>query len=351
MENLDTEKLGIKKTGPVKTVTVLGAGAWGTALSNLLAENGQDVILWCYEQDVVKDITLTGINNNFLSGVKLDTKIRPTSDMQVAIKSSEFIFEAIPVKYMRSVLTLAKPYVTKEHKFIVTSKGIEQDTAMLPSQIVCDIFGVQTTVSALGGPNFAKDLSARDFTATVVASKDIDTANQIAQMLACSYFKPYLSDDINGVQIGGAAKNIFALTIGMAHGLGYGENTIAFLITRCFIELSILSQYFGGRQETVYGLAGFGDLFLTCSSAVSKNFKIGRLLGQGIPLNELSKKYAAMPEGIYTIQTVKKLVDQNGLNLPVCLATYDVIFQGLSFKNILNHAVEQGIDREQCEQS
>ncbi|MFA6535013.1 MAG: NAD(P)H-dependent glycerol-3-phosphate dehydrogenase, partial [Candidatus Babeliales bacterium] len=271
-----------------KIVTVLGAGAWGTAISNLLAENGYDVILWCHESNVVKDIELTRINKDFLPGVSLHSKIRPTCDIQVAMQSSEFIFEAIPVKHIRSVFNLAKAYATKNHKFIVTSKGIEQNTVMLASQIVSDIFGAHTQVVALGGPNFAKDIAARTVTATVVASNDVEVATQVAQMLGNGYFKAYISSDIIGVQVGGAIKNIFALTIGMAHGLGYGENTIAFLMTRCLFELGILSKYFGGRQDTIYGLSGFGDLFLTCSSSVSKNFKFGKLLGQGMSLNELS---------------------------------------------------------------
>ncbi len=329
-----------------KIVTVLGSGAWGTALSHLLAENGYDVILWCNESNVVKDITLTGINKDFLPGVKLNSKIRPTNDLQAAIQSSEFIFEAIPVKYIRTVFTSAKTYVTQNHKFIVSSKGIEQDTSMLASQVVCDILGADTQVVAFGGPNFAKDIAAKTVTATVVASNDVQIATQIAQTLSNNYFKSYISSDINGVQVGGAIKNIFALTIGMAHGLGYSENTIAFLMTRCLFELSVLTKHFGGRQETVYGLSGFGDLFLTCSSSVSKNFKFGRLFGQGIPLTELSSQYAAIPEGVNTLQAIKKLVDHNNLNLPICMGTYDVIFQGMAFKNIINRVIAQPLNHE-----
>ncbi|KKQ12075.1 MAG: Glycerol-3-phosphate dehydrogenase [NAD(P)+] [candidate division TM6 bacterium GW2011_GWF2_36_6] len=329
-----------------KIVTVLGAGAWGTAISNLLAENGYDVILWCHESNVVKDIELTRINKDFLPGVSLHSKIRPTCDIQVAMQSSEFIFEAIPVKHIRSVFNLAKAYATKNHKFIVTSKGIEQNTVMLASQIVSDIFGAHTQVVALGGPNFAKDIAARTVTATVVASNDVEVATQVAQMLGNGYFKAYISSDIIGVQVGGAIKNIFALTIGMAHGLGYGENTIAFLMTRCLFELGILSKYFGGRQDTIYGLSGFGDLFLTCSSSVSKNFKFGKLLGQGMSLNELSNKYASIPEGINTVQAIKKLIDTNNLNLPVCLRTYDILFEGKAFKCLLDSIISQPIDYE-----
>ncbi|MFH1254369.1 MAG: NAD(P)H-dependent glycerol-3-phosphate dehydrogenase [bacterium] len=329
-----------------KTVTVLGAGAWGTALSNLLAEDGYDVILWCYESNVVKDIESTRINKAFLPGVNLHSKISPTCDIQVAVQSSEFIFEAIPVKHIRNILNLTKSYVTKNHKFIVTSKGIEQDTVMLASQIVNDIFGAQTQVVALGGPNFAKDLAAKTITATVVASNDMQIATQVAQMLSNGYFKAYISSDIIGVQVGGAIKNIFALTIGMAHGLGYSENTIAFLMTRCLFELGFLSKYFGGRQDTIYGLSGFGDLFLTCSSSVSKNFKLGRLLGQGMSLNELTNKYASLPEGVNTVQAIKKLIDKNNMDLPVCLKTYDILFEGKAFKCLLDSIISQPIDCE-----
>lgn len=329
-----------------KTVTVLGAGAWGTALSTLLANNGYDVVIWCYEVDVVKEIQENHTNNFFLPNVQLSEKICPTTDLQTAFESSEYIFEAIPVKHMRSVFKLARPYVSKKHKFIVTSKGIEQETNMLPSGILSDIFGFESKIVSLGGPNFAKDLAEKALTGTVVASKDIDIAKHVAQMLGSTYFKPYVSDDINGVQVGGAVKNIFALTIGMAHGLGYGENTIAFLMTRCLFELGVLSKYFGGRQDTIYGLSGFGDLFLTCGSSVSKNFKFGRLLGQGASLNELTSQYASLPEGVNTVQAVKKLIDQNNLNLPVCLGTYQVIFDGIAFKNILNKVITQPLAQE-----
>lgn len=329
-----------------KIITVLGAGAWGTALSNLLAENGYDVILWCHESNVVKDIELTRINKNFLPGVSLHSKIRPTCDIQVAMQSSEFIFEAIPVKYIRTILALAKPYVSSNHKFIVTSKGIEQETNMLPSQIVCDVFGIDSKVLSIAGPNFAKDLAAKKLTACVIASKDVEIAGLVCNILKNTYFKPYISNDINGVQVGGAIKNVFALAIGIAHSLDSGENTIAFLMTRCLVEMVYWVKYFGGKQETAYGLSGFGDLFLTCSSTVSKNFKFGRMLGQGLSLNELSKQFAAVPEGVNTLQTIKRIIDSEKLNLPVCLGTYDIVFEGKSFKNLLDRIINQPLDNE-----
>lgn len=329
-----------------KIVSVLGAGAWGTALSILLADNGYDVILWCYEPDVAKEIQSKHTNNCFLPQVKLSEKIRSTLDIQVAFESSEYIFEAIPVKHIRSILNLAKSYVSKDHKFIVTSKGIEQETNMLPSQILCDVFGFDSKVVSIGGPNFAKDLAAKQMTASVVASKDIELASKISKILENNYFKPYMSTDLNGVQVGGAIKNIFALTTGIAHSVGCGENAIAFLMTRCLVEMVHLTKYFGGMSETVYGLSGFGDLFLTCSSTVSKNFKFGRMLGQGCSLNELSKQYTSVPEGVNTLQTIKHLIDMKGLNLPVCLGTYEVVFEGKAFKNLLDRMVRQPLNGE-----
>lgn len=329
-----------------KIVTVLGAGAWGTALSNLLADNGYDVVLWCHESNVVKDIESTRVNKDFLPGVSLHPKIIPTCDIQVAMQSSEFIFEAIPVKYIRAILALAKPYVSQNHKFIVTSKGIEQETNMLPSQILCDIFGAGSKVASIAGPNFAKDLVAKKLTACVVASKDTEFASLICTILKNNYFKPYVSSDINGVQVGGAIKNVFALAIGIAHSLDSGENTIAFLMTRCLVEMLYWVKYFGGNQETAYGLSGFGDLFLTCSSTVSKNFKFGRMLGQGHSLNELSNQFAAVPEGVNTLQTIKRIIDSEKLNLPVCLGTYEMVFEGKSFKYLLDGIINQPLDNE-----
>ncbi len=329
-----------------KTVSVLGAGAWGTALSVLLADNGYDVVLWCYEPTVVKEIESNYTNNNFLPNIKLSEKIRPTLDLQVAFESSQYLFEAIPVKHIRSVLDLAKPYVLKNHKFIVTSKGIEQETVMLPSQIVCDVFGLNSQVVSVGGPNFAKNLAAKMLTACVVASKDVELANQVSKALKNDYFKPYISSDIIGVQVGGALKNVFALAAGIAHSLECSENTIAFLMTRCLLEMAQWVRYFNGRQETAYGLSGFGDLFLTCSSTVSKNFKFGRMLGQGYSLNELSQQFAAIPEGVNTLQTIKKIIDAKGLNLPVCLGTYEIVFEGKSFKLLLDRIAQQPLNGE-----
>ena len=329
-----------------KIVTVLGAGAWGTALSNLLADNGYDVVLWCYELNVVKEIESNRTNNSFLPNVKLSEKIMPTLDLQIAFESSEYVFEAIPVKHIRSILDLAKSYVSKNHKFIVTSKGIEQETNMLPSQILCDIFGAGSKVASIAGPNFAKDLVAKKLTACVVASKDAEFASLICTILKNNYFKPYISSDINGVQVGGAIKNVFALAIGIAHSLDSGENTIAFLMTRCLVEMLYWVKYFGGNQETAYGLSGFGDLFLTCSSTVSKNFKFGRMLGQGHSLNELSNQFAAVPEGVNTLQTIKRIIDSEKLNLPVCLGTYDMVFEGKSFKYLLDGIINQPLDNE-----
>jgi glycerol-3-phosphate dehydrogenase (NAD(P)+) len=335
----------MSKIAPVQTVSVLGAGAWGTALSSLLADNGYDVVLWCYEPEVVKEIE-SKRTNHFLPNIKLSEKIRPTSDIRVALESSEYVFEAIPVKYIRSILDLTRPYVSKNHKFIVTSKGIEQETNMLPSQIVCDVFGPNSQVISIGGPNFAKDLAAKKLTACVVASKDVELSNQVSKILKNTYFKPYISSDVDGVQVGGALKNVFALAIGIAHSLEYGENTIAFLMTRCLVEMVHWTKYFGGKPETVYGLSGFGDLFLTCSSTVSKNFKFGRMLGQGKSLNELSKEFVVVPEGINTLQTIKKIIDAKQLNLPVCLGTYDVVFEGKAFKLLLDRIVQQPLNGE-----
>lgn len=329
-----------------KIVSVLGAGAWGTALSSLLADNGYEVILWCYEPGVVNEIESSHTNNCFLPNVKLSEKIRPTLDLQVAFESSEYIFEAIPVKHIRSILDLARPYASKNHKFIVTSKGIEQETNMLPNQILCDVFGIDSKVVSIAGPNFAKDLVSKKLSACVVASKDIELSGSVCAILKNTYFKPYLSDDINGVQVGGAIKNVFALTVGIAHSIECGENTIAFLMTRCLVEMVHWVKYFGGRQETVYGLSGFGDLFLTCSSTVSKNFKFGRMLGQGHSLNELSKQFAAIPEGVNTLQTIKKIIDIKKLNLPVCLGTYDVVFEGKAFKCLLDRVLQQPLNGE-----
>jgi glycerol-3-phosphate dehydrogenase (NAD(P)+) len=316
-------------------VTILGAGAWGTAIAHHLSQNDVASMLWCFEPEVAKEIEIQKTNSRYLPDVKLQANVKATTDLSVALNFSEFIVEAVPVKHLRSTLCTAKQHILPNHKWIMTSKGIENNTFMLPSEILQDVLGYQPNVAALSGPNFAKELIQKSITASVVACKDEALAKQISSIFENDFFKTYTCDDLKGVQAGGALKNIYALTLGILHGLDYSENTIAFVFTKCLEEMTHACIQMGGQSQTMYGLAGLGDLFLTGNSALSKNFKCGKMLGQGIGLDDVSKKFSVLPEGISSLKSLLNFSQKFGVNLPICQTTHDFIFEGKSIKNLL----------------
>lgn len=327
------------------TITVLGGGSWGTAVATVLAHNGHKVILWCHEPEVVSDINNKRINTKFLSNVTLHENIVATAHIQEAVNASSWIFEAIPVKYVRSVLSQAKNVVASNHKVVVLSKGIEADSLLFPVDIVKDVWNIvpKDAIAVLGGPNFANELAEKVPTATIIAASSPALTQEIARLVQTDYFQPYQSIDIVGVEVGGAFKNVIALAMGIAHGVGYKNNTIAYLFCQGVSEVSKLAQALGGKAETIYGLAGFGDMFLCSLDSLSKNFKIGKVLGQGYPLCDLAAQYPIIPEGINTLQSLKRLIKKYNLQLPLCQTTYEFVFEGTCFKRILLRLMEGGM--------
>jgi glycerol-3-phosphate dehydrogenase (NAD(P)+) len=309
-----------------KTVTILGAGAWGTSLATLFAHNGFNVVMWCYEESVAAEITTAHTNTTYFAGFKLLPTITATNDIAYALAQSDWIIEVIPVAFMRSVLERVKHLVTPKQVWIIASKGIEQNTMKLPSQILDDIYGPTVNKVVLAGPNFAQELAACVPTATVLASSDEMIARKLGIMLAGDYFKPYVNSDVIGVQVGGAFKNVLALAVGIAKGLNMQENTIAYLLTRGLHEMGVITNFYKGKHETVYGLSGLGDMILTCTGTLSKNLNVGRLLGQGTTLEQIKAAGGTLPEGLNTVQSVHQLMQRHNLDLPLCRNTYEFIF-------------------------
>jgi glycerol-3-phosphate dehydrogenase (NAD(P)+) len=319
-----------------KRATVLGAGAWGTAISNLLAENGCDVTLWSYEPELTTEINNQKTNSRYLPDLKLAHNIIATSDIGQAFNFSSIIVEAIPVKHFRNVLDLAKPHISKNHSWVMTSKGFELETFLLPSEVLESTLEFQPQIAALSGPNFARELIKKSISASVLASQNNDFAKQVAAIFENDFLKIYFSQDLKGVQAGGALKNVYALTLGIMRGQEYSENTIAFIFTKSLEEMTKVAIQIGGSKETIYSLAGLGDLFLTGNCAMSKNFKCGKMLGQGIALADIGKKFEVLPEGINTIKSLVLFAQKHNSNLPICSGTYDFIFEGKSIKSMLH---------------
>jgi glycerol-3-phosphate dehydrogenase (NAD(P)+) len=316
-------------------VTVLGDGAWGTAVARLLVEKGYQVTLWCHNEEVAHALCTTGYNMHYLPHF-LCEGIHVTTSLQEALTDARWVFEAIPVAYMRSVLEQAQPYYSSGQIWVVLSKGIEQDTLLLPSFIIQDVFKTLVPTVIVSGPSYAHDLADKKPTGVVVAASNHALANSCAQMIATEYLTTERSSDMVGVQLCAALKNIIALGIGMLDGAGYTDNTKALLLTRGIQEIEYLVKKLGGESKTVYGLAGIGDLVLTALGSLSKNGAVGKQLGSGQSLEDVIRsRYGVMPEGINTVVAVQQLAHKHALELPVCTALHDVIIRGAPLSDLI----------------
>jgi len=329
----------------MKHVCMIGEGAWGTAMSTVLAANGHKVRLWCHDAQVCADMSKTRCAAG-LPDVTLSDLIHPTIDLEAAVCDADWIFEAIPVKFLRGTLEKIKPFFKGNQRWVVLSKGIEQETLLLPGQILEDVFGVEIKMAVVAGPSYAKDVAMQRITAVSLASSDAMIAREVQELLANDYFRPYITSDVIGVQAGTALKNVIALGVGMLRGAGYGDNTQAFLFTRGLHELRMLVRQLGGNEETVFGLAGVGDLVLTAMGSLSRNAEVGIRLGEGQTLEQILQETGYTPEGINTVQSVHQMMERGGMELPICRGIYDVVFNVLPIKDMLQRLMDMPLESE-----
>lgn len=332
----------------MKTVGIIGAGAWGTAVATLLAENGYRVTLWSHEIDVANTINSTKINAKYLPGIILSDHIQAVTDLTQATCGSQWIFLAVPVKFLRSVLESARHCYSEDQVWVVLSKGIEQKTLMLPTQIIDDVFGTSAKKAVFSGPSFAIELAKKQITAVTLAATDCTIGLELQKILANKYFRPYISLDIIGAQVGGALKNVLTLGVGMLDGAGYSDNVKAFLITRGLHEIVQLTTFWGGRAQTMYGLSGVGDLVLTSMGQSSKNLAVGKRLGRGETMSIIAQEMNTLPEGINTVQSVYELIQAKKLDLPICQGLYHVIFNDKNIHEFLAELMARPLEAE-CE--
>tara|TARA_B100000902_G_scaffold399777_1_gene472474 strand:- start:3335 stop:4333 length:999 start_codon:yes stop_codon:yes gene_type:complete len=319
-------------------IGVIGAGAWGTALANILAQK-QDVRLWAKEKSVCENIKKHRENKRFLPKIKLSKKINCTTEIN-NVSACEILFLVIPVQYLSGVLSKLKNSLNEKTIFVCCSKGLEMNSLKLPSQIVSSIFP-KNKIAIISGPNFAAEIAKGLPAATTVASKHDEIAKKIATLIKSPTLRPYLSNDIIGSQIAGALKNIYAIASGIVVGKKYGENAVASIISRSFAEITTVAKSMNAKKSTLAGLSGMGDLFLTCSSRESRNFSLGIDLAKGKTLNEIIQKKFSIAEGAFTVRALKKLADREKLNLPINEAVYRVLYR----KKNIDHAIQELLNR------
>lgn len=308
-------------------VGVLGAGAWGTALASLLSHNGHDVLLWAHEQSVVQGITDTHQNRRYLPGIILSDNVQATQSVSEFMQHADVCFIAVPVAFLRDVLQQCTQRILSNMSFVVTCKGIEQQTLLLPTQIIAQVCAQRVQTAVVSGPSFAYDLAHKQITGLVVAAQQHAVAQFIAQFLQNDYCKTSLSSDVTGVQLAGALKNVLALGVGILDGAGYTDNTKAYFFTQVLQEIVQLGVALGAQVETFYTLAGVGDMVLTAMGKLSKNLAVGRSLGKGESLDAILQRTGFVPEGINTVHSLNQLMKKQQIDMPRCRALYQVIFK------------------------
>lgn len=330
----------------MKALGVIGEGAWGSALANLCADNGFTVYLWCHDP-IVKQLILNHRSNpRYLSGAAMHQSIIPTTELCDLFSQSTWIIEAIPVRYLRSVLEECKQYASYEHRWVITSKGIENDTLQFPADIIDDVLGYAAKKMVLVGPSFAKEVVQKLITAVSIAAPTLEEGVELQRMLANRYFRPYVHTDLIGAQVGAAVKNVIALGIGMLDGAGYADNTKAFFLTRGLYEAMQLSVMLGGKAETIYGLSGVGDTVLTGMSSSSRNREVGEAIGKGNKLEDILRKTGYTPEGVNSAQSFFQLMQKYELDVPVCRGVYQVLYEGKTIKQVIEAMMSRSLERE-----
>jgi glycerol-3-phosphate dehydrogenase (NAD(P)+) len=307
-------------------ISIIGAGAWGTALALAARRAGNDVVIWAYEAEIVTAINDVHENTLYLPGVALDPAIRATADLAEAATADALLLAA-PAQHMRTTIAPLAGHLPPATPLIVCAKGIEQETLALMSEAVAAVFP-QNPVFILSGPTFAADVAAGRPTAVTLAGSDLAAAQVLADRLSSDRFRPYSGDDVIGAQIGGAIKNVLAIACGIAEGRGFGDNARAALVTRGLAELTRLCLDKGGRAETMMGLSGLGDLVLTCTSAQSRNYSLGLALGAGRTLAEILGERHSVAEGVYTASAAVALAKKLGIEMPIAAAVDAVLNKG-----------------------
>lgn len=325
---------------------VIGAGAWGTALANLLAENGHDTRLWAFEPDVVASINESHENRRFLTGFQLSSRLQATNSCADAIANSSFVVYATPSHHLRAILGAGAACVDEGATLVVASKGIERTTLSLMTSVVEQEVPGHCVVG-LSGPSFAVEVIAGQPTAIVAASSDEDAARSAQAVLSSRTFRVYTHDDVIGVELGGALKNVMAVATGIVEGVGLGFNSRAALITRGLHEMTRLGVALGAKPATFAGLAGIGDLVLTCTGALSRNRALGIEVGKGATLEAALRGKQTVAEGVMTAASALVLAEERGVDMPIVRMVNRILFDGHAARSAVPELMARELRSEQ----
>lgn len=328
-----------------KKIGVIGAGSFGTALAMVLAGKGHQVTVWARKAEQIEEMKKTGENSHYLPGVKLPPEIEFTSDLKEACQNKDYILFAVPAQSFRGVLTDAAKYIDTAVPVVNVAKGIEKGSLLRLSQVAEEVIpGVRYV--ALSGPSHAEEVARQLPTTVAVASKNHDLAVEIQELFITERFRVYSNEDLAGVELGGALKNIIALGAGISDGLGFGDNAKAAMMTRGITEMTRLGLTMGADMKTFSGLTGIGDLIVTCTSMHSRNRRCGILIGEGVNPEEATRRIGMVVEGISTAEAAYALANQYGIEMPITESIYKVIHREMDARSAVSYLMGREMKNE-----
>ncbi|MWB97681.1 NAD(P)H-dependent glycerol-3-phosphate dehydrogenase [Agromyces seonyuensis] len=307
-----------RRRGHARRIAVLGAGSWGTTFAKILADAGNDVVIWARRPELAREIEEAGRNSDYLPGVNLPAGLHSTSRLDRAVEGAEQVYLAVPSQSLRENLLAVQPHLGERTIVASLMKGVEKSSGLRMSEVIAEVLEIPgERIAVVSGPNLALEIAKEQPTAAVVASDSLETAEAVARASTTPYFRTFVNQDVPGTEFGGVLKNLIAVAIGIVDGVGYGENTKASIITRGLVEMTDFAVAFGAHPDTLSGLAGLGDLIATCQSPLSRNNTAGRLLGQGYKLPEVVDRMQQTTEGLASVGPILELAKSRGVDMPI----------------------------------
>jgi len=326
---------------------VIGAGAWGTTIARHLSIKGYPVRIWCNETETADRIIKDHVNSHFLPDIPLPKTLDATTDLLDIIRNAGILLVAIPSHFTREIARIINPEITSEHILVILTKGIEQNSLALMSEIFMQELGNIPKIAVLSGPTFAREVAQDLPSASVLACNDRQTGNLLQEYLHSERFRVYKSNDLIGVQLGGTVKNVIAISSGISDGMKLGLNARAALICRGIAEMTRLGTTMGGQEKTFVGMSGIGDLILTATGELSRNYTLGQKLGSGLPLEKCMPACGAVAEGVRNAVSINALAERHQIEMPLCRAVYRIIFEGVSCVRALQGLLERNLPEQE----